>query len=90
MEQVDDFRQRKDRRVSDENDADGGDNDEKRFEIACNFGRGGWRGEQRYPEIDEDEVLRELSQYGEEIFCCPLSTSGHSVVCIMLESYTTE
>lgn len=46
--------------------------------------------EQAQTEVDEDEVLGELSQTGEYVFARPLRASRHVVVRVVLESNAAE
>jgi hypothetical protein len=46
--------------------------------------------EQVQSEVDEDEVLGQLSEHGEHVFGRPLRTARHGVVSVMFQGDTAE
>lgn len=90
LEQIDQFRERKYGRVTDEYNRDGGDDDEKRLEVACQIGFRWRRREKGKSEVYEDEVFGKLCQDGEEVFCCALCSSRHCMICVMFKSNSAE
>ena len=90
LEEVDRLREREDRGVARKDDGDGGDDDEERLEVVCDLGLGGRAREERKAEVDEDKVLRELRERGEDVLRRALCTSRHGVVCVVLQGDAAE
>lgn len=90
LKQVDAFREREDGGVACEDDGDRCDEDEHGLDVSkYRFCERSAR-EEGHAEVDEDKVLGELRQSGEDIFSRALCPSRHSVVCVMLEGNAAE
>ena len=90
LEEVDGFGKREDGGISREHNCDGGNGDEERLDVVGHFRGCGRAGEQGEAEVDEDEILGELGESGEDVFGCALCTTRHGVVRVVLEGDTTE
>lgn len=65
MEEIDGLRQREHSCVSRKDHCDCGDEDEQRLDVAEHGLGGRCGGEERHPEVDENEVLAELGEDAE-------------------------
>jgi hypothetical protein len=81
---VDKFGEGKDGTPPGDADTDDRNENEERFEEKFGF------SEKREAEVDENEILRELSQDLKDEFCGELGASGHVVVGIMFHANTAE